>query len=49
MGHATPAAGGRRRHRWGRTQGKIGFNAGKVSVERPRVRDWAGQELALPS
>jgi len=31
---------GRRGHRWGRTQGKIGFHAGKVSVE---------QELALPS
>src|ERR1017187_272989 len=30
---------GRRGHRWGRTQGKIGFHAGKVSVERPRVRD----------
>jgi transposase-like protein len=40
---------GRRGHRWGRTQGKIGFHAGKVSVERPRVRDLAGQELALPS
>ena len=40
---------GRRGHRWGRTQGKIGFHAGKVTVERPRVRDLAGQELALPS
>ena len=40
---------GRRGHRWGRTQGKIGFHAGKVSVERPRVRGLAGQELALPS
>ena len=30
---------GRRGHRWGRTQGKIGFHAGKVAVERPRVRD----------
>ena len=35
---------GRRGHRWGRTQGKIGFHAGKVSVERPRVRDLRGQE-----
>jgi putative transposase len=26
---------GRRGHRWGRTQGKIGFHAGKVAVERP--------------
>src|SRR6201982_371979 len=40
---------GRRGHRWGRTQGKIGFHAGKVTVERPRVRSLAGQELALPS
>ena len=40
---------GRRGHRWGRTQGKIGFHAGKVTVERPRVRGLAGQELALPS
>src|SRR5258707_7596653 len=40
---------GRRGHRWGRTQGKIGFHAGKVAVERPRVRDLGGQELALPS
>src|ERR1019366_2634129 len=40
---------GRRGHRWGRTRGKIGFHAGKVAVERPRVRDLGGQELALPS
>ena len=40
---------GRRGHRWGRTQGKIGFHAGKVAVERPRVRDLGGHELALPS
>src|SRR5260221_8700013 len=40
---------GRGGHRWGRTQGKIGFHAGKVAVERPRVRDLGGQELALPS
>jgi putative transposase len=40
---------GRRGHRWGRTQGKIGFHAGKVAVERPRVRELGGQELALPS
>ena len=38
---------GRRGHRWGRTQGKIGFHAGKVAVERPRVRDLGGRELAL--
>ena len=36
---------GRRGHRWGRTQGKIGFHAGKVAVERPAcailgARNW---------
>ena len=40
---------GRRGHRWGRTQSKIGFHAGKVNVERPRVRDLEGKELVLPS
>jgi transposase-like protein len=40
---------GRRGHRWGRTQGKIGYHAGKVDVERPRVRDLEGKELVLPS
>jgi len=40
---------GRRGHRWGRTQGKIGFHAGKVDVERPRVRDLEGKEVAVPS
>src|ERR1700736_2676832 len=40
---------GRSGHRWGRTEGKIGFHAGKVAVERPRVRDLGGRELALPS
>jgi putative transposase len=33
---------GRRGYRWGRTQSKIGFHAGKVAVERPpppRSRD----------
>jgi len=39
----------RRGHRWGRTRGKIGFHGGKVEVARPRVRDFAGRELALPS
>src|SRR5258707_14417933 len=38
---------GRRGHRWGRTQGKIGFHAGKGAGERPRVRGLGGQELAL--
>ena len=39
----------RRGYRWGRTQGKIGFHAGKVDVERPRVRDLEGKEMPLPS
>jgi hypothetical protein len=39
---------GRRGHRWGRARGKIGFHGGKVAVERPRVRDFAGREVALP-
>src|SRR5450759_667935 len=37
---------GRRAHRWGQTQGKIGFHAGKVAVGRPRVRDLGGRGLA---
>lgn len=40
---------GRRGHRWGRTQGKIGFHGGKVEIERPRVRELDGKELPLPS
>src|SRR5215831_2642563 len=40
---------GRRGYRWGRTRGKIAFHAGKMEIERPRVRDIAGHELALPS
>jgi putative transposase len=40
---------GRRGHRWGRTQGKISFHAGKVEIERPRVREFGGRELPLPS
>ena len=36
----------RRGYRWGRTRGKVGFHAGKIDVERPRVRDFAGRELA---
>jgi hypothetical protein len=31
------------------TRGKIAFHAGKMEIERPRVRDIAGHELALPS
>jgi hypothetical protein len=36
-------------HRWGRTQGKIGFHGGTVPVSRPRVRARAGGEVPLPS
>jgi putative transposase len=36
-------------HRWGRTQGKIGFHGGTVPVSRPRVRARNGGEVALPS
>ena len=42
----TPA---RRAHRWGRTQGWLGFHGGKIAVERPRVRDLGGREVAIPS
>jgi putative transposase len=40
--HAAAIAGGR-------TRGKVGFHAGKIDVERPRVRDFAGRELVLAS
>jgi putative transposase len=39
----------RRGYRWGRTRGKIDFHAGRVEVERPRVRGLEGKELVLPS
>jgi putative transposase len=39
----------RRGHRWGRTRGKIGFHAGKVVIERRRVRGLNGKELPLAS
>jgi len=45
--HARAAV--QRGYRWGRTRGKIGFHGGKVELERPRVRDFDGQELPLPS
>jgi transposase-like protein len=41
--------GGRRAQRWGRTAGPIGFHGGKVALERPRVRERGGKEVALPS
>ena len=40
---------GRRGHRWGHARGKIGFHGGRVELERPRVRGFAGKEFALPS
>src|ERR1039457_1019089 len=39
----------RRGHRWGRTQGKIGFQAGQVAIGRPLVRGLNGKELPLES
>jgi hypothetical protein len=30
-------------------RGKIAFHAGNTEIDRPRVRDFAGRELALPS
>ncbi len=39
----------RRGHRWGTTQGKIGFHGGKVAVRRPRLRSYDGHEVALPT
>ena len=41
--------GGRVGHRWGTTEGKIGFHGGKVTVHRPQVRSFDGHEVALPS
>src|SRR5256884_5677248 len=42
-------AGGRIGPRWGRPPGKIGFNAGKVAVYRPRLRSYDGPEVPLPT
>ncbi len=44
-GHKDGKAG----HRWGRTQGRIGFHGGTVSLDRPRVWARDGKELALPA
>lgn len=41
--------GGRRGYRWGTCASEIGYHGGKVKVARPRVRDRAGREVALPS
>jgi putative transposase len=40
---------GRVGHRWGLTKGKIGFHGGRVTVHRPRVRGYEGQEVRLPT
>ena len=40
---------GRVGHRWGLTKGKVGFHGGRVSVHRPRVRSYEGQEVQLPT
>src|SRR6516164_7941958 len=39
----------RRAHRWGKTNGKIGFHGGKVEIERPRLRGFDGKEQPVPS
>lgn len=37
-------------YRWGTTRGRLGFQGGKVELERPRVRSKAtGKEMPLPS
>jgi putative transposase len=36
-------------HRWGKTQGEIGFHGGKVTLVRPRVRGRDGQKMLLPT
>ena len=40
---------GKAAHRWGKTECKIGFHGGKVSLTRPRVRARDGQEMVVPS
>src|SRR5215472_12481148 len=40
---------GKAAHRWGKTEGKVGFHGGKVSLTRPRVRARDGQEMVFPS
>ena len=42
-------SGERKGHRWGTTRSEIAYHGGKVKVERPRVRDFAGREMSLPS
>ena len=40
---------GKSGHRWGKTQGRIGFHGGTVSLDRPRLRGRDGREMTLPS
>ena len=42
-------SGERKGHRWGTTRSEIAYHGGTVKVERPRVRDFAGREMGLPS
>ena len=42
-------SGERKGHRWGTTRSEIAYHGGKVKFERPRVRDFAGREMSLPS
>src|SRR6202165_445548 len=44
--HGRDAA--RRAHRWGRTQGRIGFHGGKIEAERPRGRGGGGRGGRVP-
>ena len=39
----------RQAHRWGATEGPVGFHGGKTKVRRPRVRGKQGKEIPLPS
>src|SRR6266542_3991312 len=40
---------GRVDHRWGLMKGKIGFHGGRVTLHRPRMRSYEGQEIPLPT
>ena len=42
-------SGERKGHRWGTTRSEIAYHGGKVKIERPRVRDFAGREMSLTS
>lgn len=39
----------RQAHRWGTTEGPVGFHGGKARVRRPRVRGKQNKEIPLPS